>query len=119
MMCVSMDSPDIDLRCPTTLAHVGCLQRAPLLGGHGTRVVAMRGVADVLLSCDEGGILLAWHVPTRQLLHRLGRDVFAAPLAGHLLTRNFSGLALTSRGAAMLEIDYERKSQTRLFDWLP
>jgi hypothetical protein len=119
VLCISLDSPSIDVRCTSTLAHVGRLECAPLLGGHGTRVVAMRGVAYVLLSCDENGVLLAWHVPTRQLLHRLGRDVWAAPLAGHLLTRNFSGLALTSRGAAMLEIDYERKSQTRLFDWLP
>lgn len=119
VLCISMDRPSIDVRCTTTLALVGQLERAPLLGGHATRVVVLCGVADVLFSCDKSGVVLAWHVPTRQLLHRLGRDVLAAPLATHIVGPPGSVLVLTSRGLAMLESDYDRRHQLRLFDWLP
>ena len=118
-LCMSMNGCFIDVRCTATLQHVGRLQHAPLLGGHGKRVVALSGVADVLLSCDAGGTVLAWHVPTRQLLHRLGRDVITAPPAGAVFCDK-SALGLTSRGVAVLEADdLVGQSGVRLFDWLP
>ncbi len=80
---------------------------------------ALSGVGDVLLSCDKGGVLLAWHVPTRTLLRRLGRDAFAAPPACGVDPYGGAALALTARGAACLESDFGRRSQTRLYDWLP
>jgi len=70
----------------------------------------------MLLSCDEGGVLLAWHVPTRQLLQRLGRNVFRAPPALSVV-QSRCALALTSRGAAVIEEDDCRSSQVRLYDW--
>ena len=117
-LCVAKDSFSIDVRCAVTLERVGRLERAPMHGGHGKCINSMRGVADVLISCDEDCTVLAWHVPTRQLLHRLGRNIFAAPRAANVL-RNADALALTSRGIAVVEHDFNNPSQTRLIDWLP
>ena len=94
---------------------MGRLERAPLRGGHTKRVSQMHGVGDMLLTCDGGGVLLAWHVPTCTLLRRLGRDVFTAPPARGYV----SALALTARSVATVEDGRSGRSQTRLFDWLP
>ena len=117
-VCISLRGSGIGVRCARTLEHAGRLAVPPLLGGHGQTVCAMRAVGDVLLSLDEGGILLAWHVPTRQLLRRLGRSVFKAPPALSVV-HSSNALALTSRGVAVLEDDMSFPFQTRLFDWLP
>ena len=117
-LCVAVGSISIDVHSAETLQHEGRLERAPLLGGHGKYIVSMRGVADVLISCDENATVLAWHVPTRQLLHRLARNIYAAPPSACVF-HNADALVLTSRGVAVLEQDFCRRSQTRLIDWLP
>ena len=117
-VCISLRGSVIGVRCARTLEHAGRLAVPPLRGGHGQKVCAMRAVGDVLLSLDQGGILLAWHVPTRQLLRRLGRNVFTAPPASSTV-RSSTALALTSRGVAVLEDDFCAPSQARLYDWLP
>ena len=114
-LCIATHGMRIDVRCATTLELTGSLERPPLLGGHGQRVNVMHGIGDVLLSCDIGGVVLAWHVPTRTLLRRVGRNTLHAPPA---LGRSVS-LVLTARGAATLEDRRGGRSQTRLFDWLP
>ena len=116
-LCLCVGEANIHVHCATTLDSVGTLAHPPLRGGHGSRVEAMSGVADLLLSCDAGGILLVWHVPTRQLLRRIGRNAVAVP--GSVVWSDDNTLALTSRGAAVLETEFSSRSWTRFYDWLP